>query len=212
MIIKLCITGNNFSGIFLDCLLQTILFARQNNWQLQIHRAESNNIYYVMNDVLKGSFNKGEYQKIFDGEYYDYIVWIDSDIVWQPHQIKELIETEGDIVTGIYVMTGNRNYFVCIEKIDVNDYIKDGRCKYLHRSEITNSIKEVDMGAMGFMKVEKGVFEKISYPWFYQDGLDIEYGLISPDIIFFNKAKEHGFKVWVNENIIVGHEKKIILR
>jgi hypothetical protein len=211
MIIKLCITGNNFSGNFLDCLVNTISYAKSKDWQLHIHRAESNNIYYVLNNVVNGQFIKGEYQKPFEEEY-DYIIWIDSDIVWNPEQIEQLIKTEGDIVTGLYIMTGNKNYFTCIEKINIVDALETGHCKYLHRSEITNEIKEVDMGAMGFMKVNKGVFEKISYPWFYQDGLDIEYGLISPDIIFFNKAKEHGFKVWVNQNIIVGHEKKIILR
>lgn len=209
MIIRLCITGNSFSGNFLDCLINTIEFVKLNNWKLHIHRAESNNIYYVLNDVVNGGFDKGEFQTPFDE--YDYIILIDSDIVWHPEQIKQLLETDGEIVTGLYVMHGNKNYFTCIEKINIEDYIKDGRCKYLHRSEITNEIKEVDMGAMGFMKVKKGVFEKISYPWFYQDGLDIEYGLISPDIIFFNKAKEHGFKVLVNQNIIVGHEKKVIL-
>lgn len=211
MIIKLCITGNSFSGNFLDCLINTIAYAKENDLQLHIHRAESNNIYYVMNNVIGGSFTNGEYQKPFEGQEYDYIIWIDSDIVWKPEQIKQLIETEGEIVTGIYVMHGNKNYFTCIEKIDINDALKTGHCKYLHRSEIRNEVKEVDMGAMGFMKVKNGVFEKISYPWFYQDGLDIEFGLISPDIIFFNKAKEHGFKVLVNQNIIVGHEKKIIL-
>jgi len=211
MIIKLCITGNNFSGNFLDCLLNTISYAKKNDWSLQIHRAESNNIYYVMNDVLGGSFNKGEFQKPFNGDDYDYIIWIDSDIIWKPEQIKELIETEGDIVTGLYIMSGNKDYFTCIEKIDINDAIKYGHYKYLHRSEITGEIKEVDMGAMGFMKVKNGVFENTPYPWFFQEELSLDYGLITPDIIFFMKAKEKGYKVKVNQSIIVGHEKKTIL-
>lgn len=209
--IRICITGSNFSGEFLDSLTATIEFFNKSNIEYKIHRSQGNNSYYVKNNVLKGCFTKGEFQKPFDGEHYDKILWIDSDIVWKPEDVHNLINTDGDVVTGLYVMTGNRNTFTCIEKLDMDYAVKHGHFKYLHRDEITGDVKDVEIGGMGFMKVERGVFESIPYPWFYPEEISPDYGFTTGDVIFFRKAKEMGFSIKVNQSIIVGHQKSIIL-
>ena len=68
---------------------------------------------------------------------------------------------------------------------------------------------------MGLMIVKKGVFEKMSYPWFRSDVLEwIEDGVEMADIDtddagFCFRAKELGFKVYVDPGVHVTHEKLI---
>ena len=66
---------------------------------------------------------------------------------------------------------------------------------------------------MGFMLIKKGVFEKVKYPWFCQ--LKKQIGDLedycSEDVAFCHLAKEAGFKIYVDPEIIVGHEKMRIL-
>jgi GT2 family glycosyltransferase len=64
------------------------------------------------------------------------------------------------------------------------------------------------------MLVKKGVFEALQYPYFEALPFDFGDGIFeytSEDIGFCLKAKKQGFNVIVNPNIIVGHEKMIIL-
>ena len=58
---------------------------------------------------------------------------------------------------------------------------------------------------MGWMLVKRGVFESIKKPF----DLTLEKG---EDIVFQIKAKEQGYKSYVDTSVIVGHEKSFIMR
>ena len=72
---------------------------------------------------------------------------------------------------------------------------------------------EVDYNGMGFMLIKKGVFEKVEYPWFCQ--LKKQIGDLedycSEDVAFCHLAKKAGFKIFIDPQMVVGHEKMRIL-
>ena len=216
MTIIICLTGNRFSGNFLDCWTQTLLYLNKKNINFVVSRRECSNVFLVRNLVLGTHISRGRNQKPFNGEIdYDYILWIDCDTVWSVENLENLFNTDGDIVSGLYLMQDKRN-FSAVEVWDEAYFKENYGFKYINITDIQNYKEpfEVSYAGMGFMLVKKGVFESLQYPYFEALPFDFGDGIFeytSEDIGFCLKAKKQGFNVIVNPNIIVGHEKMIIL-
>ena len=196
MKVVFCIPGREFSCNFLKSWSKLIkeLPSMDIEWELV-------NLYMPI--VYQARQRCLEKALQFD---YDYIMWIDSDIVFEPYNFKQLISHELDIVSGLYL---------CQKTPGIYDIPQEYACvdeneKRFNRFEYegTRELKEVRANGMGWMLVKKGVFEKIEYPFYSNEGL----GHIGEDIVFQIKAKEQGFKSMVDTSVIVGHEKTYILR
>ena len=60
---------------------------------------------------LGGDVSRGAAQRAFNGQLdYDYIMWIDSDILFTPEQFVRLLSHDVDIVSGLYLMEGGIHY------------------------------------------------------------------------------------------------------
>ncbi|MDD5687447.1 MAG: hypothetical protein PHE88_06420 [Elusimicrobia bacterium] len=209
-----CLPGNNFSGKFLDCWTNLISYCMANGIQFAVSRKESNNIYYVRNMCLGADISRGENQKPFDGKIdYDYLMWIDSDIIFTPQQFQKLLNQDKDIVSGVYSMEGG-GQFASVKDWDEKFFEKNGYFQFLTPKDIekSNDLMEVSYTGFGFILIKKGVFESILYPWFKP--LEKRIGNMTDftmeDVGFCLRAKEKGFKIWIDPQIRVGHEKKII--
>lgn len=215
-----CLPGNNFSGRFLDCWSELMMYCAANGIQFLVSRKSSCNIYYVRNMCLGADLQRGKYQKPFDGKVdYDYLMWIDSDMVFNPQHFQKLLNHQKDIVSGIYMMEGGQAYATC-RKMDVNQFKEHGHFPFLAQKDL-QELKEEDLEdgllpvsytGMGWMLVKNGVFESMEYPWFRTKML--KYGDIQDftmeDAYFCLKAKEKGFKVFVDPVVRVGHEKNVV--
>lgn len=52
---------------------------------------------------LGADVRRGEYQKPFDGKLdYDYIMWIDSDIIFKPKDLDKLISNDVDVDSSFF--------------------------------------------------------------------------------------------------------------
>ena len=210
-----CIPGNNFSGKFLECWTNLYSYCFNSNIQPILSRWESCNIYYVRNMCLGADISRGKDQKPFNNQVdYDYIMWIDSDIVFTPQQFQKLLDHKKDIVSGIYLMGDGRHLATC-KKWDEEYFKKHCHFKFLTFEDVKGKegLIEVSYTGMGFMLIKKGVFESIEYPWFSpivkKIGNIVDFTM--EDVAFCLNAKENGFKIFVDQTVIVGHEKRAIL-
>jgi hypothetical protein len=75
-------------------------------------------------------------------------------------------------------------------------------------------LAKVYYAGMGFMMCRKGSFEKITYPWFEPIMHEIEMSkdFSSEDVSLCIKWNEAGVNIYVDPNIIVGHEKSHVIR
>ena len=64
---------------------------------------------------------------------------------------------------------------------------------------------EVQANGMGFMLVKREVFDVIENPFEHLNEHQWE------DFGFANKARQAGFKSYVDTKIVIGHEKSVIL-
>jgi hypothetical protein len=139
---------------------------------------------------------------------YSHIMWIDSDSIFTPENFDSLLARDKDIVSGLVKKTP---YIYLAGKIDPtkNFFQKES----LTEEDIQGTdLIETDGVGFPFMLVKKGVFESIKAPWFATDAIDEPSGpngkiYVGEDIYFCIKAKEAGYKIWLDPTVKVGHLK-----
>ena len=199
-----CVPGNTFSNRFVKCWTALQQELHKQNIEYELMCEYTPNIYYIRGMLLGGNYSLGPCQHPWQGKKeYDYIMWIDSDIVFKPQHFFKLLEHDKDMVSGLYLkkpqtdsMADIPTSFACF--VD-DDY------RNLMTHEATGEVIEVKANGMGWMLVKKGVYEKIDYPWF---GMINHHG---EDLSFQLRAKDAGFDSYVDTSIIVGHEKGVVL-
>ena len=168
-------------------------------------------------DVLRGAD-----QKPFAGEV-EYDVWltIDSDIMFKPEQIIELIEDTKihPVVSGLYRMQDMVHY-ACVKDWDLDYFKKTGSFQFIKVGELEKEGKYVSVAynGMGFFACRKEVLEKLKYPYFSYPLIEIEAedgkllrDMCSEDVAFCKNLKDAGFEIIVNTTLRVGHEKTLVI-
>jgi hypothetical protein len=213
--IVFCLPGNNYSGKFLQCFSNLIIHCISKGYQIGISQKYSCNIYYVRNMCLGADVSRGENQKPFNGELdYDYLMWIDSDILFTIEQFEKLLSHNEDIISGLYKMEGGKQ-FATVQNWDEEFFKKNGYFEFMQEKDIKNKTEPIDVSytGFGFILIKKGVFESLNYPWFepikQKIGNMVDFTM--EDVSFCLKAKEKKYKIKIDPTIIVGHQKNIIL-
>ena len=203
-----CIPGNSFSNRFLKCWTNLTRELHKRDIEYELLSQYIPNVYKVRSLLLGADRKFGQYQTPWQGKRdYDYIMWIDSDQVFEPNDFFKLLEHDKDIVSGLYLRKPQSDSLSDIP-IEFACFNEDG--KKLYTNEVNGELRKVWSNGMGWMLIKKGVFEKIEYPWF---GPIIEgLGFHGEDVSFQLRVKDVGFDSYVDTSIIVGHEKEVVLK
>jgi GT2 family glycosyltransferase len=136
----------------------------------------------------------------------DYVLWLDSDMVFSFKQIKELLnhlDSGKDIVSGLYFNKKNNELFPIAYKKKNEGYepIKLNDSKELI---------EVDSCGFGFIAMKMDVIRKLNEE-FKPRIFDMRYlsdgSLIGEDQVFCERAIKQGFKILLDTKIEVKHIK-----
>lgn len=216
MKIVFCLPGKSFSGRFLRCWSELLAWCIRNGISVSLQQYYSCNIYYVRNMCLGGNILNGSSQKPFNGQLdYDYIMWIDSDIIFTVEQFKTLLNRNKDAVSGMYLMEDGLNY-ATVKNWDETFFIQNGYFKFMQPHDIENQkeLIPVHYTGMGFMLIKKGVTESIEYPWFRPEFVNFGNNLkdfTMEDVAFCRSIIRNGYNLYVDPTVVVGHEKTRIL-
>lgn len=219
MKIIFCLPGRTFSDNFLKSWTNLVVELGKKGIEWGLSQKYHVNRYFVCNSCLGGDSLGGRDQKPFQGKVdYDYIMWIDSDQVFNPDHFFDLLnkaeEKKLDILSGLYLMQGG-NVFATVKDWDKEFFKENGYFKFLAPEDVKGKKDPIKVSYAGFgwLLVKNGVFESLEYPWvrptwFDEDGV---YEMTTTDCGFMHRAAEKGFDTYVDPRIIVGHEKTIIL-
>lgn len=173
-------------------------------------------VYYCRNRILGGNNVNGRNQLPWQGQFdYDYQIWIDSDIIWQPDDIIKLLTKGKDVLAGLYHMSDGVNYPV-VENLDFSHLENYGTFKFLNDAELnkkSTSPFKVSYTGFGFVAIKKGIIESMEYPWFQPRWISNSkfHDFCAEDVGFCWTAQEKGIEILVDPTVRVGHEKLVIL-
>ena len=219
----IALPGRQFSNKFLNSWSALLGYLFDRKIQFKIINKYSSNVYYVRNMCLGGEVLAGKDQLPYQGQLdYKYILWIDSDIVFNPEQVFKLLNIaiaydKVKIISGLYKMEDAKSYATVIDW-DEEYFLKHGSFQFLDDNVLNtydkNTLMEVSYTGFGFILIKKGVFETIGYPWFrphYFNFGDKAFDFCSEDVGFCRSVLENNYKIYVDPSIIVGHEKPQVL-
>ncbi len=127
---------------------------------------------------------------------FDYVFFLDSDMVIAPDTLLKLFEHDKDIVSGI-AFKRSPPYQPCFyEKCNLNNNVP--QLEFFTDWE-SDAILEAEGVGMACVLIKTDVFKNISKPWFAP-----EFN-IGEDLSFCLKAREAGYKIHVDTSINAGH-------
>ena len=197
----IALPGREYSGTFLKNWSQTLITLTQRGYKIIMMNEYSSFVTFSRMKTLGLDVLRGATQVPFDGKL-DYDVWltIDSDIVFTPEQVIELIEdTEKyPVVSGLYRMTDLQHY-AAVKEWDLEYFKKYGSFEFLKVDALdtTEKYMKVAYNGMGFFACRKGVIENIKYPFFSYPLIEIETedgkllrDMCSEDVAFCKNLKD----------------------
>ena len=124
----------------------------------------------------------------------DYLMFIDTDVVFPVEAIPKLIAHDKDIVGGMYNLKQD-------EPVTTIKLWNDDRSEFraLKDEPLPAGLFRVAALPTGFMLVKASVFERLSFPYFPCD-----FGQ-GEDVSFCLKAQEAGIEVWCDPTIQIKH-------
>ena len=213
--------GKEFSGTFLMQWSESLLKLTQLGYKIALTSDYSAYIPFTRMMTLGLDTMRGNEQKPFDGKVeYDVWVTIDSDVIFTPKHLIELIEDTDKypVISGMYKMA-NSKYIAAVREWNLAHFIKNGVYEFIDPETFDKDIKhhEVAYVGMGFMACTREVLEKIEYPYFNYPTEELEVDgktisqIFSEDVSFSKRVTDAGYKIVINTDLRVGHEKKLIM-
>lgn len=132
---------------------------------------------------------------------YDYILWIDSDIIVPKDILTKLLAHKEDIVSGVY----SYKVIGATEAV-AKKYGPDGIYLDLQLDDVRamKGLQEIDAVGFGCILTSTEVFKKMKPPYFiYDDDM-------GEDVYFCKNAQALGYKVWLDPAIKCGHIGSVV--
>ena len=149
--------------------------------------------------------------EIADGRFtYDWILWIDSDIVWEPSVVERLLSHNKDIVSAVVPATASGG-------LTAMRLTNRSEPKQIVWTDLALDDEPVEVDGVGFgmVAIKYGVFEGTPRPWFIirkaripSVQFPVNYG---EDYSACLNMKDAGFRVWIDPLARVEHIKQVNL-
>jgi glycosyltransferase involved in cell wall biosynthesis/2-polyprenyl-3-methyl-5-hydroxy-6-metoxy-1,4-benzoquinol methylase/GT2 family glycosyltransferase len=138
---------------------------------------------------------------------YDYIFYLDSDIILPNNTLLKLLSDDKDIVSGMYIQ--RRTHAQIPEMYTWND---KGGMRNMKPDETTpRGLVEIAACGFGGVLIKKDVLEDVGYPYFvYKHSIDFK-DTVSEDVDFCMKAVDKGYKIYLDTDIQYQHIARIDL-
>jgi hypothetical protein len=196
---------------------QTLMTLTKKGYDFMVTNEYSSFVTFSRMKTLGLDVLRGADQKPFGGQV-EYDVWltIDSDIVFTPEQVVELLEDtkKYPVVSGLYRMQ-DMKHMACVKEWNTDYFKKTGSFEFMKADELEREDKYISVAynGMGFFACRREVLEKMKYPYFSYPLIEFDglKDMCSEDVAFCKNLKDIGFDVTVNTTLRVGHEKTLVI-
>ena len=138
----------------------------------------------------------------------DYVLWLDSDMVFEPDLLERLMKTltenDLDIVTGLYFRRVQPYSPVLFKDLTL---IRDTFFEWSEFKEVPSDLFEVAGCGFGCVLMKTDAFFDVQSKF---GNMFAPIGNTGEDLAFCWRARECGYKVWCDPSIICGHVGYVI--
>lgn len=127
----------------------------------------------------------------------DFLLFIDSDMVFDQDSLVRLLKHDRDVVSGICVC--KTPPFKPVAKVMRDDGVYEVR-EGLGEGRFYS---DIDMVGAAFLLIRTSVFDKMTKPYFAMP--PYMEGIMGEDVYFCRKAKELGYDICIDTSVSVGH-------
>ena len=130
-----------------------------------------------------------------------HVLFIDSDMRFPHDMIERLLQHDLDIVATNCA----RRRMPTGPTAQI--YKENGERELVYTMPESTGLQEVGSVGMGVMLIKANVFAKLAEPWFETPWRQDKRGYIGEDVFFCKKAREAGFKIWIDHDVSkeIGH-------
>jgi hypothetical protein len=130
-----------------------------------------------------------------------HVLFIDSDMRFPHDMIERLLQHDLDIVATNCA----RRRMPTGPTAQI--YKENGERELVYTMPESTGLQEVGSVGMGVMLIKANVFAKLAEPWFETPWRHDKRGYIGEDVFFCRKAREAGFKIWIDHDVSkeIGH-------
>lgn len=175
-----------------ESTIATWNYMNAKGWKLAMYQTDSVVIPKARNDCVAQA-------KKMNAEW---LMFIDSDMVFEPNYVEMLLEHDKDVVGGLCVKRvppfNSTVYFRQSNKMYVPLDGADPSALKL------NSLINVDGTGTAFLLVRMSVFDKLEQPYFAMPE-GAEGGVLGEDLYFCEKLDKAGVEMYVDTGVMVGH-------
>ena len=133
-----CLPGSYYSGRFLVSFTQLLEDCRRAGMKTVISQDYSSMVNFARCKVAGADVQRGKHQRPFGGKItYDYMMWIDSDIVFTSKDFFKLVDTRKDIASGWYTQPGGSTPVV--EKMEEDYFQTKGYFEFRHKDAMPST-------------------------------------------------------------------------
>lgn len=129
-----------------------------------------------------------------------HILFLDYDVMPDRDTLEKLLSHDKDIVSGCYPLCKNDTIKWCLSK--------EEPFTPMPFEEIPDTLFEANYISNGCMLVKTEVFEKLKMPY-WEPYLDGPIKSLGSDLHFFKKAREAGYKLWVDPDVKCEHFRTV---
>ena len=225
--IILAVPGDSFTSKFLLSWTRTLnVLWTSSKYDVIIAPGVSSCVHFARMHTLGLSVLRGCDQKPFNDLDYDVWVTLDSDIVWSPEQIIEIIEnTEIHPVVAAQYMMADMQHLAAVKEWDEAFFAEHGSFQFLTPRDVDSWKRETSLKFMpvsyvglGMFACRKEVLNSLKYPYFYtplqeirtKDGVLLR-DIAGEDVSFIKNIQAAGYTIMLNTELRVGHEKRVVL-
>lgn len=198
------VPGHTFSQRFLGSWTVCHRKLLDLGWDVQLN-VSYNSLTHRSRSIVMGYGRNMQFEnpgKVpFDGLVeYDYMLLVDSDIIFTADDFLKLVADDKDVVSGMYKMRMDGGYSAYLDGAWIT---KEGI-----EAASESPIIEADYGGLGFTLVKRHVLENTEGPMFFADKLEDNIG---EDVTFFKRIQAAGFKTHWDTSVLVGHESGYLM-
>jgi len=145
--------------------------------------------------------------KDFLEDYYDYLLFIDNDIIPLPNALRELLAADKDIIAPLCFTWKQDDKGQGFPLPVAHRYAENGE----YRPYYGKGIEETDIITGGMFLVKREVYEKMDRPFaftYHANGTVI----YSEDFYFSQQAQKLGYKLYTHYGLLCKHYRNIDIK